>query len=71
MEHKKCAHETCTCDALPLEDFCGETCQETVASMNGGEEPLAKCKCQHSDCGGEPAIQTQSILAASQLLAGT
>jgi hypothetical protein len=74
MEDKqKCRHATCTCPALPFQDYCCEQCQLAVERDEAGEEPLSDCRCHHADCGGatEVPAETQSLLMASEVLAAT
>ncbi len=70
-EVHKCHHATCSCPALPGEDFCGAGCREAVEKEEAGEEPLSGCKCAHPDCGGEAIVppEVQGLAIASEALA--
>jgi len=71
MDRTKCAHETCSCQALPLQDYCGEECKTAAELEASGEKAMDRCHCNHPDCGGEPEISPEAagLLAASELLA--
>ena len=72
MEDKnKCVHATCTCTALPLQDYCCDSCKLAVESEQSGEEPMTEFHCGHPDCGGQSVVpvDTQSIFLASEILA--
>jgi hypothetical protein len=70
-DKKKCSHATCSCPALPLNDYCGDLCGRAAAREAEGEEQMAKCECHHPDCGGEPEdpVFTQGLLMASEAMA--
>ena len=69
----KCAHATCSCVALPFDDYCCDGCRTADEKEEAGDEPMARCKCAHPDCVGEPEVSpdAESLFAASQVLAST
>jgi len=70
-DKKNCAHATCTCFALPLQDYCCDACEEAALKEARGEKSMGKCQCLHADCGGEPEVsaETQGVAMASEALA--
>ena len=70
MESKKCSHEPCSCPAMTDMDYCCDTCRVADARERSGDEPMARCNCEHPDCGGaDVPIDSQSLLMASEALA--
>jgi hypothetical protein len=70
-DKQMCARATCTCGALPGQEYCCDDCKLAAEREEAGEEPMAECSCHHADCGNVPEvpIETTGILAASELLA--
>lgn len=71
LDKKKCRHATCGCPALPLDDYCGDSCREASAREETGEQLMQECHCHHADCGGETEVppETQALFMASEVLA--
>jgi hypothetical protein len=59
MQSKKCAYESCTCEAMPLDDYCCDTCKDAAVREAEGDKPLDRCHCMHADCGGEPQLEVE------------
>jgi hypothetical protein len=48
MEHAKCAHGPCACEAAPGNLYCGDYCK--FADAKSAPDLKSACGCGHFDC---------------------